>query len=461
MNPLQLDNFLPQAVQTLDSVKNLRTGSTAFADALKAAQNEADTEEVKNREVSKHDSSWESKKTETSETKETEKNQKNSDSSENDNKIAKSSESENLNAENQAVQTQQNVENKVKLVVNENESANIVENLETVETSENLINEQALSWLASSERIIGNSDSEAEQDNFAALIDAAIEFIPGTETEEEKLASAQNLSVADPEAFLNSVQLPVSEIAENLSESQTALKNSDKIQSSEKKSEAKVTVYDLRTKKSVEGTETVKAVQKAADKKELALDFQQKNQNTMQVNLDMADKVQANITSSSSQAAGANGSTFQTMLSNTIQQNAPEFVKAGNIILRDNNKGTINLIVKPEQLGNVKISLSLNDKVISGQISVASKDAMEAMRQSIDSLKQAFTESGFETGAFDLNFSDNQQSFAQSGNGSQNQQSEFLAKQAYGDFISIKELGSESSERAYTQEKISGVNIVA
>ena len=74
------------------------------------------------------------------------------------------------------------------------------------------------------------------------------------------------------------------------------------------------------------------------------------------------------------------------MLSNQIQNNATEFVKTGSIILRDNNSGTINLVLHPEELGNVKISLEMNDKLVSARITVASEEAYQAFKESISSL---------------------------------------------------------------------------
>lgn len=155
-----------------------------------------------------------------------------------------------------------------------------------------------------------------------------------------------------------------------------------------------------------------------------------------------------NITASSSQAAAATGSDFQQMLSNAVQQNAPELVRAGSIVLRDGNSGTINLILKPESLGNVKISLSLSDKVVSGQITVASREAMEAFRENIEAIRQAFTESGFDTGSFDLNFSGQQQEFAQGGgdDGSSSQARSARAERSYGDYVS-SEGQSSTAER--------------
>ena len=92
----------------------------------------------------------------------------------------------------------------------------------------------------------------------------------------------------------------------------------------------------------------------------------------------------ADITMQLAQGNGASGTTspvapgakevnFGAMLSNQLQNNATELVRTGSIILRDGNVGTINLILHPEELGNVKISLELNDKMVSAQIRVASE----------------------------------------------------------------------------------------
>ena len=189
--------------------------------------------------------------------------------------------------------------------------------------------------------------------------------------------------------------------------------------------------------------------------------MQRQSDGNMQMTMELAARAEQNITSSSNQAAGANGSTFQAMLSNAVQENAPDFVKAGNIVLKDNNQGTINLILRPEGLGNVKISLSLDDKNLSAQILVHTKEAMDAFKESIPSLKQAFTESGFETGSFDLNFSNNQQGFAQGEGQNQNHENAALfAQKNYGDFVTPSMLTGEAASENYVSRDYS-VNIVA
>ena len=167
---------------------------------------------------------------------------------------------------------------------------------------------------------------------------------------------------------------------------------------------------------------------------------------------------QQNILASNNQSAGATGSTFQAMLSQQIQENVPEFVKAGSIILRDNNSGTINMTMKPESLGNVKISLEVSDKVIAGQITVHSQEAYDAFKQNLDVLKQAFQQNGFDSAGFTLNL-------AQSGNsGSFGQEQhqmaqEFMSNRTYGELASTGESSVQETESSAAYSKSSGYQI--
>ncbi len=206
---------------------------------------------------------------------------------------------------------------------------------------------------------------------------------------------------------------------------------------------------DAKSERILNLNQNLAAKSKSVSQNELKVAYRQESQDSVQLTMELAAKANQNITSSSAQAAAANGSDFQQMLSNTVQHNAAEFVKAGNIILKDANQGTINLILKPESLGNVKISLSLSDKTISGQILVASKEAYDAFRDNIESIKQAFTQSGFDTGSFDLDFSNNQQNFAQNGDNSDsrgmNERNAIAhADSSYGDLV-VSESGSEAA----------------
>lgn len=322
------------------------------------------------------------------------------------------------------------------------------------------IDDKMLAWLVASTKDVENEDISNE--DFAALIDAAVEFIPGSETEEEKLVSAQNLAVSDPKLFLEAVENADS-LASEAVKSELALDDKKLAVSKEKKNDSKISVHDLRTHRLLDENDSKiasdKIVQKSAEKKEINLSMQKQADGNVQMTMELMAKAEQNITSSSSQSAGANGSNFQAMLSNAVQENAPDFVKAGNIVLKDNNQGSINLILRPEGLGNVKISLNLDDKNLSAQILVHTKEAMDAFKESIPSLKQAFTESGFETGSFDLNFSNNQsnqQGFAQG----ENQNQQLFAQKSYGEFVTPGALAHEGSADS-SMEGNYAINIVA
>ena len=186
------------------------------------------------------------------------------------------------------------------------------------------------------------------------------------------------------------------------------------------------------------------------------------DRNTAEMTLDLAkaDSAQMNILSSNSQTAGANGSQFQAMLTNQIQQSAPELVKAGNIILKDNDVGQIKLVLNPESLGNVKIDLHISEKNITGRIIVASAEAYNAFKESADSLRQAFINSGFETAGFDLQFAGQN---ASSGQQEQHRNSDAQLRMArtYGDYTAGQYDGDIESGENYAFSARNSVNIVA
>ena len=201
--------------------------------------------------------------------------------------------------------------------------------------------------------------------------------------------------------------------------------------------------------------------QKIADfKSEMKSDYSEQD-NSLNLSLSLSETAKQNILSSNNQTAGASGSTFQQMLSQQIQFNAPDFVRAGNIVLQDNNSGSINMILKPENLGNVKINLHLSDNVITGQITVNSKEAFDAFKQNLETLKQAFQNSGFENANLSLSYADTSSgSFAQ---GERQQSSEqFFSNKVYGDYASSAEIsGAASSQAAYSADSDRKISVVA
>ena len=229
---------------------------------------------------------------------------------------------------------------------------------------------------------------------------------------------------------------------------------------------AKLTVVDQRQDfSSINKAELSGAEQRAAVKDGLVLDIKHSGGSTAQLELSLgqsaAGAASQNMTASSDQAASAVGSQFQAMLANQIQANAPEFVRAGNIVLKDGNMGTINLIMHPESLGNVKITLEVSDKVIAGQITVASREAYNAFRESIGALQNAFTENGFESAGFNLSWSGSGQQNGGFGSGQDARDGFRMAEgeRTYGNLLETE--GVSELPASYSEAGDFAVNIVA
>ncbi|MBQ0161897.1 MAG: flagellar hook-length control protein FliK [Treponema sp.] len=213
-----------------------------------------------------------------------------------------------------------------------------------------------------------------------------------------------------------------------------------------------ISVTDLRTQK------PEAAVEKKGN---FVTSVKQTSNDSVQVTMDLSSQAEKNILSLDAQTAGAQGSTFQAMLENQISENAADFVKAGNIVLKDNNVGNINLILRPENLGNVKISLELSDNVITGKILVSSQEAFNAFSSTQDSLKAAFIESGFDTAGFDVAFANQNQNFAGNGQEQNQNQNDYHAFNTYGNFVVENSSVSDLNSEIYNEARDYSINIVA
>ena len=192
--------------------------------------------------------------------------------------------------------------------------------------------------------------------------------------------------------------------------------------------DGKITVEDLRTK-ATEETEPAESKKSAIKTSDIKLT----NDSTAVMSVELNPNAEADVISLNTQTAASNGSNFQAMLSNQLTNVAPEFVKAGNLILKDNNQGTINLILHPDDLGNVKIHLSLDGKTLSGHITVATKEALQVFKDNAETLREAFIKSGFDAASFDVAMN-NGGSFNQSmGFEGQDETRNMFAKRAYGE----------------------------
>lgn len=358
-------------------------------------------------------------------------------------------------------------------------SVNLDFQTELSSDSEILPSSEQLAFLRSEDFSLENKtdDFSAENNFFLSL------------KEMQNLQAAQNLSVDEPGKFLENIKPAghfsssdekLSLVSLQSSPDETAvLQNSSELsqlgislESGEKKPDffkLELSSSDGKGAKEVPSlfeniftvTDERSIEQKIADfKSEMKSDYSEQD-NSLNLSLSLSETAKQNILSSNNQTAGASGSTFQHMLSQQIQFNAPDFVRAGNIVLQDNNSGSINMILKPENLGNVKINLHLSDNVITGQITVNSKEAFDAFKQNLETLKQAFQNSGFENANLSLSYADTSSgSFAQ---GERQQSSEqFFSNKVYGDYASSAEIsGAASSQAAYSADSDRKISVVA
>lgn len=358
-------------------------------------------------------------------------------------------------------------------------SVNLDFQTELSSDSEILPSSEQLAFLRSEDFSLENKtdDFSAENNFFLSL------------KEMQNLQAAQNLSVDEPGKFLENIKPAehfsssdekLSLVSLQSSPDETAvLQNSAELsqlgislESGEKKPDffkLELSSSDGKGAKEVPSlfeniftvTDERSVEQKIADfKSEMKSDYSEQD-NSLNLSLSLSETAKQNILSSNNQSAGASGSTFQQMLSQQIQFNAPDFVRAGNIVLQDNNSGSINMILKPENLGNVKINLHLSDNVITGQITVNSKEAFDAFKQNLETLKQAFQNSGFENANLSLSYADTSSgSFAQ---GERQQSSEqFFSNKVYGDYASFAEIsGAASSQAAYSADSDRKISVVA
>ena len=79
-----------------------------------------------------------------------------------------------------------------------------------------------------------------------------------------------------------------------------------------------------------------------------------------------------------------------------------EVVKYSGIILKDGGAGELRLVLKPEELGNVRINLRLNNNHIEGRIIVENNTVKEIFESSLQSLSNGFKDEGYETASLEV-----------------------------------------------------------
>ncbi|MCR4580638.1 MAG: flagellar hook-length control protein FliK [Treponema sp.] len=260
---------------------------------------------------------------------------------------------------------------------------------------------------------------------------ANVERKSDNKSEKKEIESDSNPKIAD----LSTESKALENFVEEVKNQNTENNSSDSGKKENQKSftldkEGKIVVEDLRTVKTEVSEEIVSDNQEKKNSLKVS-DIKMTDDNNAVITMDLANNAQADLLSINTQTAAANGSNFQAMLSNQIQSNASEFVKAGTLVLKDNNQGTINLVLHPDDLGNVKVHLSLDGKTMSAHITVSSKEALQVFKENSETLREAFIKGGFDVSEFEVAYNDGG-SFNQNMDfGGQQEQNNFVANKVY------------------------------
>ncbi len=266
----------------------------------------------------------------------------------------------------------------------------------------------------------------------------------------------ENLKTKDEKLIQNISEVQSEDFAENL-DLITDAKN--KVDFTEAEPKEKISVIDLRTKQPEEPEQP----QEKPQKSNLKIELNSGNTATVTMELEPQQLIAGeNILSLDNQTAAANGSDFQAMVSNQIQANVPDFVRTGTILLKDNDKGTINLVLHPDDLGNVKIHLSMDGKTISAHITVNTKEALEVFKDNAQTLREAFAKNGYETANFDVSYngSSNGQNQNQNFEGRYDGM-EYIARNVYSDAAGVQTDGYIQNGWENGKNSEYSINIVA
>ena len=259
--------------------------------------------------------------------------------------------------------------------------------------------------------------------------------VKGSREKNDDLELSQLTDLSEKETVLNKNDFEnlLSGQREGKSDGETDLKfdgakQNSKISKLDK--DGKITVQDERTENLAEKSKFATSTEKGTTEVKIT------GENSATITMNMADSSNSDV---NNQTTASSASNYQSMFNNQLISSTPDFVQAGKIILKNNNQGTINLVLHPDDLGNVKIHLSLDGKTVSAQISVATKEAMEVFKDNSETLREAFIKQGFENATFDVSYENSGNSFDQNSDfNGQYDDRERYAKRAYGD-ISIQE----------------------
>ena len=115
-------------------------------------------------------------------------------------------------------------------------------------------------------------------------------------------------------------------------------------------------------------------------------------------------KADGNNASQGSGTQQANGQTdfagrFDGLLKNDLGK---EIVRQTGIVVKDDGKGEIRLVLQPERLGKVRIRLDMDDNHVAARILVENNSIRQVFEQNIDHLARMFREGGFMADSLDV-----------------------------------------------------------
>lgn len=77
-------------------------------------------------------------------------------------------------------------------------------------------------------------------------------------------------------------------------------------------------------------------------------------------------------------------------------------VRQANVVLRDADRGEIRLVIRPPELGRVRINLQMENGHIAGRILVDNGSVRDVFEQNLGALQRAFAEAGIELGELEI-----------------------------------------------------------
>jgi flagellar protein FlbC len=184
------------------------------------------------------------------------------------------------------------------------------------------------------------------------------------------------------------------------------------------KNPVKVVVIDTRTEKPEPQVENINTPKNKYKEQDINLVKSESTADSKNNEIEIIQKVSVNSVNKNTQSEFLSN---RKVSYNTISLQRfseiikSEVVKNTGMILRDNGKGEIKLILKPESLGNVRIKVLLDNNNIEGRIIVENNNIKQMFQSSMNELEQAFREEGFESASLEVSVS---------GQGSYNRESE-------------------------------------